>query len=220
MEESFVVDEFRRVVLVELIEILEDFRLHVFDKRRVVPELIEPHFQVAPVAIAVHFQIEFDVVVAGAEAEAAHCEIRTAEDCFLHSCVGDVVHLAVKQLGVAEGFDVHLLANPVGAFSGDPLLKLVGELQAVAVQDKRLFLRLLRVEGGDESGFAEKEVQMVNPVEMFTKRVVGVNGEISGNNREPRTRVDLGLKEISDNPAFVVVPDSRAGCWIWHVSTT
>jgi len=49
---------------------------------------------------------------------------------------------------------------------------------------------------------------MVNVVEVVAKRVVSVNGEIGGDHREPRARVNLGFEEIRDNTAVVVVPDA------------
>ena len=199
VEERFVVDEFRRVILVKLVEVLQDFRFDVLNERRVVPQFIEPSFQVAPVAIAVHFQIEFDVVVARAEAEAAHGEIGTAKNGFLHAGIGDVIHLAVEKLGVTDGFDFHFLANPFGAIAGNALLlKAVGELQAIAIDDEGLFFGLVGIERGDETRLAEQEIQMLDLVEMLPQRVVGVDGEIGGDDREPRAGVNLGFEKIRD----------------------
>ena len=70
--------------------------------------------------------------------------------------------------------NVHLLPHPLGAVTSNALLfKAVGKLQPVAVEDESLFLRLVRVKRSDEAWLAKKEIQMVNLVEMFAKRVVG-----------------------------------------------
>ena len=64
VEQGLVVDELGRVVLVKLVEVEQHFLLYVFDQFGIVPEFVEPGFQVAAVAVAVHLQVEFDVVVA------------------------------------------------------------------------------------------------------------------------------------------------------------
>ena len=82
-----------------------------------------------------------------AEPETAHCEIGTAEDRLLHPFVSHMIHLPVQQLSMAHRADVHLLPKPFSTFTRHArLLKVIGELKAVAVQDERFFLRLLRVE--------------------------------------------------------------------------
>ena len=108
-----------------------------------------------------------------------------------------------------DGADVHLLSNPVGTFAGNALLlEPVGELQPVAVENKRLFLGLVRVKRRDEARFAEEEIQMVDLVEVFAERVVSVDREIGGDDREPRAGVNLRLEKIRDGTAMVIVPDA------------
>ena len=59
-----------------------------------------------------------------------------------------MIHLAVEQLRVPDGADVHFLANPFGAIAGDALLlKPVGELQSVAFDNECFLLGLIRIEG-------------------------------------------------------------------------
>jgi hypothetical protein len=62
----------------------------------------------------------------------------------------------------------------------------------------------------------QKEVEMVNLVEVFAKRVVGIDREIGGDDGESRARVNLRLEEIRDNTPPVIVPDLRTGRRIWH----
>ena len=129
VEQRLVINKFRRVILVKLAEVLEDFRLHVFHECRVIPQFIKPYFQVAAVAIAVHFQVEFDVIAARAQPKTAHREIGTAENRLLHARVGDVIHLSMKKLRVPDRTNVHLLPHPFGAVAGDTLLfKAISEL--------------------------------------------------------------------------------------------
>ena len=97
VEERLVVDELGGVVLVELREVVQHFRLHVLDQLRVVPQLIEPGLQVAAVAVAVHFQVQFDVVPVLAKTQAAHGEVGTADHRVLHLAMRDVIHLAVQK---------------------------------------------------------------------------------------------------------------------------
>ena len=138
------------------------------------------------VTSAVNHEIELDVVAACAQAEAAHGEIGTAKNGFLNARVGDVIHLAVKKLRVADGFDVHLLAHPFGAFTGNTFLfQPVGELKPVAVEDERLLFGLVGVKRGNETRLAKQEIQMLNSVQVFTERVVGVNREVGGYHRKP-----------------------------------
>ena len=92
----------------------------------------------------------------------------------------------MEQLRVPDRTNVHLLRHPLGTVTSDAFLfKAVGELQPAAVEDESLFLRLFRVKRGDEARLAEKEIQVINRVEVFAKCVIGVDGEISGDNREP-----------------------------------
>ena len=101
-----------------------------------------------------------------AEAETAHGEIGASEDGVLHPAGGDVIHLSVEQVGLLDGLDVHLCSYPVGALLGDALLlELVGELQAVGVDDERLLLGLARVEAVDEGRLAKEEIEVVDSVE-------------------------------------------------------
>ena len=158
-----------------------------------------------------------DVVVVQAQAEPADGEVRAAQNGLLHRSIGDMVHLAVKQLGVAHRADVHSLADPLRAFPGDTfLLQFVGESKPDGVQNERLLLGLLRVQGAEEAWFAEEEIQMLNPVEGLLECVVGVNGEVGRNDGKAGTGPDLCLEEVRHHPAAVVVPDPGTARRIWH----
>ena len=60
--ERLIVDEFRSVVFVKLLEVVQDIRLHIFYQILVRPNRIEPLFEFMSVAVAVHDEIELDVV--------------------------------------------------------------------------------------------------------------------------------------------------------------
>ena len=188
MKQGHVVNELRRLVLVELLEVGEDVLLHVLDQRVVVPDLVEPLLEFLPVAVAVDDQVQLDVVAAGAQAQAADGEIGTAENGVFHAGVGDVVHLAVQQVGLPDGPDFHLPLDPIGALLGDALLlKPVRQFQAVGVDEEDLLLGLARVEPVDEGRLAEKEVEVVDAFQDLLERVVGVNREVGGDNGEAGT---------------------------------
>ena len=151
------------------------------------------------------------------KAEAAHSEIGTAEHRLLHAGIGDVIHLAVKKLGVPHGTDVHFLSHPFGTITRAALLlQAIGRVKAVAVGDERFLFGFFRVKRGDETRLAKKEIQMFNLVKVFTERIVGANREIGGDNRWPRAGMNLGLKKIRDDTALMVVPDPRICRWIWR----
>ena len=151
VEERLVVDEFRRVVLVELLEVFENVLLHVLHERIVAPKLIEPLLEFLPVAVAIDDEIQLDVVVAHAEPEAAHGEVGASENRVLHAGRGDVIHFPVEQIRLLDGLDVHLAVDPVGALFRDTLLlKLVGQFQPLRVDDERLLFCLAWIEPVDE----------------------------------------------------------------------
>lgn len=215
--EGFVIDELRRVILVKLGEILQHFGLHIFHERRVIPQFIEPNFQIAPVAIVIHLEIEFDVVVARTEAEAAHGKIGTAQNGLLHTAVGDVIHFAVEQLRLPDGTDGHFLPDPFSAIASHALLRQpIGQLQAIVLDLERLLVGFIRIERRDKPGFAEEKIQMLNLIEVFPECVVSVNRKIGGNDGKLGAGLDLGLEKIRDDTAMVVVPDTGVGKRIWH----
>ena len=134
-----------------------------------------------------------------------------------HSGIGDVVHLAVQQLSVPDGADVHLLPYPKRAVAGDALLfEAIGELQTFVFNFECFLVGFIRVEGGDKTRFTEEEIQVLNFIEMRSEFIVGINREIRGDNRKPRARKDFGFEEVGDGTAPVVVPDSRICRRIWH----
>ncbi|MEI6176868.1 MAG: hypothetical protein WCS43_08250 [Verrucomicrobiota bacterium] len=61
------------------------------------------------------------------------------------------------------------------------MLELVGEIQAVCINEEGFLLGFARIKSVDERRIAEEEIEMVNAVERVLEGVVGVNGEIGGN---------------------------------------
>lgn len=168
VEKGFVVDELGGVVLVELLQIAKHVLRDIRYKAFVVPNLIEPRSQVAAVAIAVHLQVQFDVVIGGAETEAADREIGAADEGILQAVMADVVHLAMKEVGLSYGADRDLGSDPIGALAGHAFLfQAVGELQAIGIDQKDLLIRAVGVERVDKAGFAEEEVKMVDGCKML-----------------------------------------------------
>ena len=68
-------------------------------------------------------------------------------------------------------------------------------------------------------GLAEQEIEMLNLVESL-QRVVGVNGEVGGDDRSREPLADLGLEKVRDEAAPVVVPDTCVWWWRWHFLKT
>ena len=53
---------------------------------------------------------------------------------------------------MAHGTNIHLLTNPFGTIVSDAfLLKTVGELKTVGIENERLLFGLLRIERGNET---------------------------------------------------------------------
>lgn len=205
------------MVFVELLEVVEDVLFHVLHESVVAPQLVEPLLEFPTVAVAVHDEIQLDVVAGMAEAETAHREVGTAENGLLHASGGDVIHLAVQEVGLLDGLDVHLAFDPVGALPGDAfLLKLVGELQTVGVDDERFFLGLAGVETVDEGRLAEEKIEMSNPLERLLERVVGVNGEVGRYDGEPGATLGLRPQEVGDRSPGVVVAQAGVVRWRGH----
>ena len=121
-EEGLVVNKLRRLVAVNLEQVIEDCLFHVGDARGIVPEFVEPLVEVGAVAIAVHDEVEFDVVIGGSETEATGSEIGAADDRRRDLAAPDVGHLAVQETGAGDGAHLDLVANPRGAGLGDVAL--------------------------------------------------------------------------------------------------
>jgi len=86
------------------------------------------------------------------------------------------------------------------------LFQAVGELQAVAVQDEGLFLGSFGVQRSDEAGFPEKELKVFDLIKVAAECVVGVNGEISGDDGESGAGLNPGFEKISDDTTSVIIP--------------
>src|SRR3990172_86819 len=87
MKECLVVNELRGVVLVNLRQVMKHLVLYILDQRVVVPQRIKPGFEVNPVSITVHDEIQLDIAV-GRKPQTPHRKIRTAEDRIIHSVRG------------------------------------------------------------------------------------------------------------------------------------
>ncbi len=217
MEVGFVIDELGGVVLVELSKGLEDLIFDIADHFWVAPKFVEPLLEFLAVAVAVHDEVEFDIVAAAAQTEAADGEIGAAHDGILHCAVGHMVHFAVEKIGLADGLDVHLLADPFRALTGDALLlELIGEQEAVFGDEEVLGFGLGGVEAVDVGGVTEKEIQVVNAVEMFFQGVVGVDREVGGDDGEFGALLELLAEEVGDGTASMIVSDARGCEWCGH----
>ena len=75
VEECEVVNELRHLVCVKLPKIEQYILFHVLDQLVVVPNFCEPLLQLLAVAVAVHDEVQLDVVVSVAETETADGEI-------------------------------------------------------------------------------------------------------------------------------------------------
>jgi hypothetical protein len=64
VEEGLVIDELRRVVVVELPEILQDLLFDILDQIGMVPKLVEPLLEFLAVTIAINDEVQLDIVVA------------------------------------------------------------------------------------------------------------------------------------------------------------
>jgi hypothetical protein len=69
------VEELWGVIGVKLPEVKEYLVFDIFDQICIVPEFIEPHFEITPIPITVHFQVEFNIVVCAAESQPADGEV-------------------------------------------------------------------------------------------------------------------------------------------------
>ncbi len=58
---------------------------------------------------------------------------------------------------------------------------LVGEFQAIGTVHKGLLFGLARVQTVDERRFAEEKIELINGNKHLLEGVVGVNGEVGGN---------------------------------------
>ena len=129
LEEGLVVDKLWALILVNLREVMEHLGLDILDQVRVGPEPVEPRFQLIPVGGVAGDEVEFNVAAGVLQAESAGCKVGAAQDGDVLAVVCDVVELAVKEIRLADRFDVHLPANPVSAFPGNALLlECIGQL--------------------------------------------------------------------------------------------
>lgn len=212
--ERLVIDELGGVIVVKLLEIAEDILFDILDERRARPQFIEPLLEFLPVAVAVNNEVQFEVVVAITQAEATNSKIGAAEDRVLHAGGGgDMVHFAMQEVGPLDGLDVHLALDPIGALLGDALLlELIGQFQSGRVDHEGLLLGLARVESVNKGRLAEQEIKVADTVQGFLERVIGVNSEIGGNDRQMRVVLDFRAQEISHGAARVIITDVRQYC--------
>ena len=181
VEQRQVIDEVRRLVGGESGQFAQHLGFHVLRQRVVRPPVVEPGEQVRSVAVAIHDQIEFDVVAGLAQPQARHGEIGAAEQGVSGGAVADVVHLAVQKAGALHRPDFDRAFDPVGAVPGEPALDELGaELEPVLGQGERLGRLAVAVQTAEELRFAEQKAQARDAVQLVLERVVGVDGEESG----------------------------------------
>lgn len=112
----------------KLLEIIENVLLHVLHQILAAPKFSEPLFEFLTVPVAVHNEVQLDIVACTAKAETSDGEVGTAENGVLHPAGGDVIHFSVEEVGLLDGLDVHLALDPVRTLPGNPfLLKLVSK---------------------------------------------------------------------------------------------
>jgi len=58
---------------------------------------------------------------------------------------------------------------------------------------------------------------MANAVEAVFQLVVGIDGEVGGDHRQPRTVANFSSEEIRDAAAPVIVTYARVARECWHV---
>lgn len=209
VEEGLVVHELWSLIAVHLFEVEQHFLGDILHQFRVVPQLVEPRLQVDAVAVAVHNQVEFEVVAVLGQSQPTHGEVGAAEQSCCRSFPGQVVELAVQEVGLAHRADADLLPNPLGAVAGDGFLgEHLGELQSGSIHQKRLGFRAFRVEVLDKPRLAEEETQTPDARQFLLERVVRVNREEGRNDREVGTFPKLRLQEIRNPTASVVVPNA------------
>ena len=217
VKQRFVIDELWRVVLVDLREVRQDIGFDIRYQVRVGPELVEPRLEFVPLRLIVDGEVEFDIAARGLQAEAARGEVGTAEDGGVGFAIADVVELAVKKIRLLHGFDVHLPPDPFRAVLGDALLlERVRQVEAVGVDDELFLLRLVRIEGLHESRLAEQEIHVLNLVQVRLERLVGVDGEVRGDDGEIGAGVQVRPKVVSDGTAKVVIANAGRARRVWH----
>jgi len=124
--------------------------------------------------------------------------------------VVDVIELAVQQVGLADGADFYLVADPLRAAAGDfLLLQAVAQFQAFVFDLEGFLVGFFRVDGGDETGLTKEKVQLAYPVEFGRQRFVGVDGEIRRDDGQLTTSGDLLDEEVGDFAVGMVVADAE-----------
>ena len=94
--------------------------------------------------------------------------------------VVNVIELAVQQVGLPDGADFDLAADPFGAAAGDLfLLQAVGQAQAFIFYLEGFFVGLGGVQRLNEAWFTEQELQRFDAVQLLAQGFVGIDGEIS-----------------------------------------
>ena len=98
MIKRLVVDEFRRVILIELIKVGQNFILNIHHLFFIIPKFIKPLFQVVDIPVVLHLEVKFYVSVPFTHAQATHGKVGAAENCLFYAVLVDVVHLPVQQV--------------------------------------------------------------------------------------------------------------------------
>ena len=81
---------------------------------------------------------------------------------------------------------------------------------------KAFFSVLLGSRRFTNDGSPNRKSRCSNPVETVFQSVVCIDGEISGNDREGRSILNLFLQEGGDGSSRVIVADSRISRYLWY----
>ena len=128
----------------------------------------------------------------------------------------DVIQLAVKQIGLPDGTNVHLLAYPGGAAAGNfLLLQAIGQLQPFVFDLERFLVSFVWIKRGDESWLTKEKVQVLDAVKLSGQRFISVDGEVGRDNRQMAAGIDLLDEKIGDLATGMVVANAET---VWPIS--
>ena len=212
VEQGLVVDELRRIGPAQAIERGQHVRLGVAGQALVAPEIVEPAEERLPVVSVADLEVELDVG-RRAEAQPAPREVGTADQGRRAPAAGDVVELAVQEVGAVDRPDFDLFLDPGGAGAGQRLLR-QSPLQldaAVPVESERLGVVPARVQHADGPGLAVEKARAAGALQDVAQGVVGVDGEVGRHDRQVRAGFDPLPEEVPDAALRVVDDGGHLG---------
>ena len=209
VEERLVVDELRRVGRTQSRQRGQHFLLRIAGEIVVRPQRVEPLAQGVALLGAADQRVQFDVGNAP-KAKPAPREVGTAEQRRAGAVrAGDVIELAVQEVGLIHGANVHLALDPRRARLCEGLLRerlLEGDA-AVVGQPERLGLAGGGIDRADPLRIAVEKTQRTGSLQNVAQCLEGVDGEVGGDERHGGPRRDLAPKHVAD-PTVLVVDDA------------